>query len=247
MNGTADYFRPFRVAAISVLVLVVVAAGCGGDKSGGPTGAPEDVVTRAPDITLGAGTARIKINSPSATASGVVDLRNESGQLSVSAPGVPKPAVLLISGGTGYVKQVTDAGFVRLDAAVPEVLRGGDPFADIDLVRGTVHILSDGGNEVDGASTIAYTLTIDPQQALSTTPPARQAELRAVLENRTALFPIEVWIDSTLHIRRVEVPTDLIPTTPPTRVDRLPIASDVDYQAFGVPVGPTPAPSPSRA
>ena len=246
MNGTAEYFRPFRVAAILVLFLLVVAA-CGGDKSGGPTGAPEDVVTRAPDVTLGAGTARIKINSPSATASGVVDLRNESGRLSVSAPGVPKPAVLLISGGTGYVKQVTDAGFVRLDAAVPEVLRGGDPFADIDLVRGTVHILSDGGNEVDGASTLRYTLTIDPQQAVSTTPPARQAELRAVLENRTALFPIDVWIDSTLHIRRVQVPTDLIPTTPATRVDRRPIASDVDYLAFGVPVGPTPAPSPARA
>jgi hypothetical protein len=82
---------------------------------------------------------------------------------------------------------------------------------------------------------------------VSTTPPARQAELRAVLENRTALFPIDVWIDSTLHIRRVQVPTDLIPTTPATRVDRLPIATDVDYVAFGVPVGPTPAPSPARA
>jgi hypothetical protein len=246
MGRTADYFRPFHAVAISVLFLLVVAA-CGGDKSGGPSGAPDDVVTRAPDVTLSAGTARIRINSPSATASGVVDLRNESGRLSVSAPGVPKPAVLVISAGTGYVKQVTDAGFVRLDAAVPEVLRGGDPFADIDLIRGTVHILSDGGNEVDGASTIAYTLTIDPQQALSTTPPARQAELRAVLENRTALFPIEVWIDSTLHVRRVEVPTDLVPTTPPTRVDRLPIASDVDYDAFGVPVGPTPAPTPARA
>jgi hypothetical protein len=247
VSRTADLFRPFRAAAISVLVLGVVAAGCGGDRSGGPSGAPEDVVTRAPDVTLSAGTARIRINSPSATASGVVDLRNESGRLSVSAPGVPKPALLLISSGTGYVKQVTDAGFVRLDAAVPEALRGGDPFADIDLIRGTVHILSNGGNEVDGASTIGYTLTIDPQQATSTTPPARQAELRAVLENRTALFTIDVWIDSSLRIRRVQVPTDLIPTTPATRVDRLPIASDVDYLEFGVPVGPTPAPGPARA
>jgi hypothetical protein len=204
-------------------------------------------VTKAPDVTLSAGTAQVRINSPSATATGVVDLQTQSGRLSVSAPGVPKPADLLISAGTGYVKQPTDATFVRLDAAVPEVLRGGDPFANLDLVRGTVHILSDGGNEVDGASTLRYTLTIDPQQAVSTTPPSRQAELRAVLGNRTALFPIDVWIDSTRHIRRVEVPTDLVPTTPPTRVDRLPIASDVDYLAFGVPVGPIAAPSTARA
>jgi hypothetical protein len=247
MKRTTDFFLPFRTLAISVLVLLLLLAACGGDKSGGPVGAPEDVVTRAADVTLGAGTARIKINSPSAAATGVVDLRTESGQLSVAAPGVPKAADLLISAGTGYVKQMPDAGFIKLDAAVPDVLRGGDPFADIDLVRGTVHILSDGGNEVDGASTLRYTLTIDPQQAVSTTPPARQPELRAVLENRTALFMIDVWIDSTLHIRRVEVPTDLIPTTPPTRVDRMPVASDVDYLVFGVPVGPIAAPGPARA
>ena len=60
----------------------------------------------------------------------------------------------------------------------PGASQGGDPFANLDLLRGTVHILSDGGDEVDGASTIRYTLTIDPAQAISTTPPARQASLR---------------------------------------------------------------------
>ena len=247
MATRADFLSPFGTSVIAVLFLLAVTGACGGDRSGGPSGAPEDVVTRAPDVTLSAGTAQIRINSPNATASGVVDLRAQSGRLKVSAPGIPKPADLLISAGTGYVKQPPDAGFVRLDAAVPGVLRGGDPFANLDLVRGTVHILSDGGNEVDGASTLRYTLTIDPQQAISTTPPARQAELRAVLQNRTALFMIDVWIDSTLHIRRVQVPTDLIPTTPSTRPDRLPIASDVDYLAFGVPVGPIAAPSPTHA
>jgi hypothetical protein len=70
------------------------------------------------------------------------------------------------------------------------------------------------------------------------TPPARQGALSQLLGHRTASFPIRVWIDSKLLIRRVEVPTDLKPTTPATRVDRMTIATDVDYLAFGVPVAP---------
>jgi hypothetical protein len=54
---------------------------------------------------------------------------------------------------------------------------------------------------------------------------------------------MDVWIDSKLLIRRVEVSTDLRPTTPSTRSDRLPIATDVDYISFGVPVGPIQAPA----
>jgi hypothetical protein len=240
---TAEPFLSVRTSLTAVLFLLLVVAACGGDKSGGPAGAPEDVVTRAPDVTLSARTARIRINSPNAAASGVVDLQAQDGRLAVTATGVPKPADLLISSGTGYVKSAGDPAYVKLDAAVPDVLRGGDPFANLDLVRGTVHILSDGGGEVDGASTLRYTLTIDPQQAISTTPAARRAGLRAVLQNRSAFFMADVWIDSALHIRRIEVPTDLTPTTPSTRPDRLPIASDVDYLAFGVPVGPIAAPT----
>jgi hypothetical protein len=86
-------------------------------------------------------------------------------------------------------------------------------------------------------------LTIAPDQALSETPPARQAALRRVLEGRTANFDIDVWIDSRLFVRRVEVAADLRPLTPVTRVDRLPVATDVNYLAFGVPVPPVQPPT----
>ncbi len=69
-----------------------------------------------------------------------------------SSPASTKPANLLISDGDGFIKRPTDAGYIDIggDAAVPAAIRGGDPFANLDLIRGTVHILSDGGSEVDG-------------------------------------------------------------------------------------------------
>ncbi|MDP9073576.1 MAG: hypothetical protein M3N98_05245 [Actinomycetota bacterium] len=233
MSVTAGRWFPTLVATVAMAVL----AGCGGDRSGGPTGSPGDVVGRAPDTTLSAGTARIMINGPTAAASGVVDLVKRSGRLTVRATGIPTPAMVTVVAGVGYIDQAPSRPALRLATAVPDVLSGGDPFADLDLIRGTVHILSDGGNEVEGVSTIAYTLTIDPKQALDTTPPERRDAVAALLAGRTLPFPIEVWIDASLRVRRVEVPTDLRPTTPSTRSDRMPIATDVDFVSFGVPVG----------
>jgi hypothetical protein len=226
-----------------LLTILAWVTACGSAGSAGPTGSPQDVVTQAPDVTLAQATARININSPAAEARGVVDFRSRSGRLTVSATESTKPADLLIAGSVGYIKRVSDPGYLKVGATVPPALSGGDPFAGLDLIRGTVHILSDGGSEVDGLSTIRYTLTIDPGQAVSTTPADRQAPLRQLLGGRTATFPIDIWIDSKLLVRRVEVPTDLAPTTPVTRVDRMPVATDVDYTAFGVPVPPVQAPA----
>jgi hypothetical protein len=229
-------------AALIVAAALIAAGGCGGDRSGGPLGRPEDIVTQAPDRTLAARTATVVINAPAAAARGVVDLVARTGRLRVTDVTSAQPADVITVAGRSYAKRASDPGWTVIAATLPESLTGGDPFANLDLVRGTVHILSDGGAEVDGASTIRYTLTIDPQQAVSTTPPDRQAALRAALQGRTALFMMDVWIDSELLIRRVEVATDLRPTTPSTRDDRLPIATDVDYISFGVAVAPIQAP-----
>jgi hypothetical protein len=221
-------------------------AGCGGaQNSGGPLGTPESIVTRAPDTTMAAGTAKIFITSPTADATGDIDLNARDGRLDLACCGQAKPsAEVVIVGGAGYVKSGTDRSYAALGKAVPDVLAGGDPWADIDLVRGTVHILSDGGGEVQGVSTIGYTLTIDPQQAIETTPPQRQAALRSLLAGRSALFQITVWIDTEYRLRRLEVPTSFSfpKVTPPTRVDGAYIASDVDFVTFGVSMPPVTTP-----
>jgi hypothetical protein len=227
--------RVYRNLIVTVVAAMSILGGCGGDRSGGPTGAPDQVVGQAADLTLAAGTAQIKVASPDADATGVIDFQAHSGRLSAHDPSQRQPIQVVIVAGSGYVN--AGSGWQRLDGAVPGVLTGGDPFANLDLLRGTVHILSDGGAEVDGASTIRYTLRIDPAKALDATPPDRQADLRRVLQGRSAIFTMDVWVDSAGRARRLQVPTDLRATTPPTRVDRLPIATDVDYVTFGITVG----------
>jgi hypothetical protein len=223
------------VGAIAVALLVFVT--CGGDKTGGPSGAPEVVVGRAPDMTMAAGTAQVIITSPTANAHGAIELGTRDGKLAVLAPGYPKAVDLLVVEDRGYLKASSATSYTPLAGSMPQVLPSGDPWADIDLVRGSVHILSDGGGEVDGASTIGYTLTVDPQQAIETTPAPRQAALRALLGGRSTMFKMTVWIDSQLRLRRIEVPADFsFPTvTPPTRVDGATIGTDVDFVTFGVP------------
>jgi hypothetical protein len=89
-------------------------------------------------------------------------------------------------------------------------------------------------------------LTIDPQQAIETTPRARQAAVTTLLAGRTKLFTIEVWIDSHYRIRSIEVAADLTDfsgETPPTRIDGATIATDVDFVSFGVSVPPLTVPA----
>jgi hypothetical protein len=234
------------VGAIGAALLGLV--GCGGDKTGGPIGSPDVVVSRSPDVTLAAHSAEIFITAPTANARGPVDLVSRDGRLALSAPAYPKPADLLIVAGRGYVKGPTDPNYLPVGGPLPAVLPAGDPWAAIDLVRGTVHILSNGGGEVDGASTIGYTLTVDPQQAIDTTPAPRQDALRAVLAGRTMMFKMDVWIDSQLRLRRIEVPADFrfSSLTPPTRIDGATVATDVDFVTFGVAVPAVAVPAVTR-
>src|SRR2546423_13861952 len=71
------------VAAAGVAALLLVMAGCGADRSGGPKGTPEAIVGNAPQRTLDARTARVEISGQHADASGVVDLGGGLAQLDI--------------------------------------------------------------------------------------------------------------------------------------------------------------------
>jgi hypothetical protein len=219
-------------AALSLLFL----AGCGGDRSGGPKGTPAAIVGNAPDLTVAAGTAQVILDAPAGSGTGVADLRDGRVSLDVvRAPGSQKGTVVRTADGvferfgTGWQK---GAG-----PLLPDPLAAGDPVLGINLIRGMVKVLSDGGAQVRSASTFRYTVTVDPVQAREGTPPAAAPVLDAYLGARTARFPIDVWIDGKGLIRRVQVPTGLRGDAPPTtRSDFAPVSVTVDFVTFGVPV-----------
>ncbi|MGH9125743.1 MAG: hypothetical protein ACRDZ8_13605 [Acidimicrobiales bacterium] len=241
-------------------VLLAVAVACGTTETAGPLGSPQAIIGSAPDITLGQAPATVVIDSPHAKATGTVDLTTHSAQLRVQINGEPDASVLIVNG-AGFVKTSPTASWSKLPGVLPlsalvnpslassqagseDVLPSSDPWADIDLIRGTSHILSDGGGEVQGVSTIGYTLTVDPAKAIAATPADRQPALRALLAGRSNPFMIGVAIDSAYRIRQIEVGASMSFTgeTPPTRVDGETIGSDVDFVSFGAALPPLTVP-----
>ena len=63
--------------------LSTVLAACGGDRSGGPKGDATAIVAKAPDATVAARPTRAAVATPSATATGAIDLARGSAQMAV--------------------------------------------------------------------------------------------------------------------------------------------------------------------
>lgn len=249
-----------RLLSPLLAALLAVTVACGTTETAGPLGSPQAIIGSAPDITLGQGPATVVIDSPHAKATGTVDLPAHSAELRVQINGDPDASVEIVNG-VGYAKTSPTSAWAMLPGVLPlsalvnpglastqagsdNVLPSSDPWADIDLIRGTTHILSDGGGEVQGVSTIGYTLTVDPAKAIGATPADRQPALQALLAGRTTPFMIGVSIDSAYRIRQIEVGASMSFTgeTPPTRVDGATIGSDIDFVSFGATMPPLTVP-----
>ena len=215
MNTNRPHTLRLPVVVVFVAVLV---AGCGHDRIGGPTGPPAAVVGNAPDRTVAAGTARVTIDGETATATGVVDLANATGHLAVR-PGSPTTTIAVRAGGFG---------------ALPPSLQAGDPFVAIDLLRGASSVETYGGAEVRGASTIRYTVKIDPAVAVAAAPPSTKAGLQAITDAAgPGLIQTDVFIDSAGRIRRVQLPNPMRAGPPVTRPDGEVKGVTIDYEDFG--------------
>lgn len=235
--------RPLLLPLVVLIGIGAVGlASCGGDRSGGPKGEPAAVVGSAPDKTLDARTARVTIDGETVTATGVVDLAATTAKLQFR----PGPALIVASGST-FVMTAQDRW--RMIAGVnqlPASLEGANPLLAIDLLRGVVSIDPYGGAEVRGASTIRYTVKIDPAQAIAEAPADRADSLRQSLAGTGAgQIKAEVYIDTAGRIRRVQLPAQLKSGPPVTRVDGEMRGSTIDYDDFGVAVDVT-APPPNQ-
>ena len=127
----ASVFTLLTCAALVVTGLT----GCGKDRTGGPRGTPQAVVTGAADATFRAGRADVEAATSVLTSTGYVDLAHKQ-------------------------DHVTVAG--RDAASAPVLLR--DPLVAVELLRGATQIEEYGGAEMRGASTIRYSFEVDPKR-----------------------------------------------------------------------------------
>jgi hypothetical protein len=187
------------------VVLAVVAGACSGNGSPGPTGKPETVVRKAPDLTAAAGTARVVGAAPGVTATGLVTFATGADDL------VP-------------------AG---LKAATPP-FGVTEPAAVLDLLRGVVSVESYGGAEVQGEGTKRYQVVIDLDKAIAATPVARRAELEQLdgqLGSDDELWA-DVFVDAPGRVRRVLLPVRTAMERPYGDDKRIAQMVSVDY-SFG--------------
>lgn len=223
---------------MAALLVFPLATACGGDRSGGPKGTPQEIVTASPDRTVAAGRVHVVIAGAKASATGTVDLGRGVAELDVT----PDRRVVL-SGPTAFVApKGTDGPWKQQDAleVFPPTLEAADPFVAIDLIRGVTKIVPWGGAEVRGASAFRYQVEIDPRKAAGAAPAERVALLNRVAEEAgSGVIKGDVFIDSAGRIRRVQLPAELHTGTPPTRVDGEVIAVTIDFSDFGTPVAVT--------
>ena len=214
-----------------VLSIAELAAGCGGDHSGGPQGTPDFVVGHAPQRTMDARTARVVLAGTDARATGVVDFTAGVSRLDLS-----DGTTVVLTADLVYLRAKGQDKWrpVTIDQ-LPATLRPADPVAAVALVAGSTTERSDGGAEVRGASTLAYTIEVDALSAISALPAGRQPALRRTVGTADqGTLHLQVAVDSQGRLRRVLLPVPLRPGPPTTRLDGEPVAVTVDIFDFGL-------------
>ncbi len=192
-----------RLPALLVFLALVTAA-CGSDRTGGPSGDPEAIVRRSPDLTLVGGTVRVEAAAPGAQSRGRLRLADSDDQLATAG--------------------------VDADKGYPELAH---PLAMVDLVRGAVAVEPYGGIAVRGVSTFRYETVINVERAVRATPEHRRPRVEALARMLGApAFYADVWVDGQGRLRRVQVPVVKTTERPHTRDRRTPDLITVDLFDF---------------
>jgi hypothetical protein len=198
------------------------------DTAAEGTPAEAEPVVQAVDATIAEGSASVTTVvavdsaefSDRLESTGVVDFTGDRRQLDMTTEGGDVTAILSADGillGLG-----DGAGWVELD---PSALQGTpleayalstiplqDPSVNLALLRGATSDTSEGGTEdVDGESTTRYSVVVDVERAAAQADEGTRASLDAIAAQAgaDATIPMEVWIDESDRIRRIEHRSDL--------------------------------------
>lgn len=220
------------LSGIVVAGVCVCAAGCsggggGGDDGGGRAGDPVEILHRAADALVEAGTSKARTSMEMATGGtlvtirgqGVYDYRRQLGELKVLLPQDPsgvrehRPITELLAPGALFMKNrgagVPDDKWVRVETATlsdGNLVTGGatDPFAAAEVLRGTRTATYVGRTEVAGTAVRHYRGTADLALAAEDASAGGRAPLRAAAKGfATARVPFDAYLDDDGRIRKV--------------------------------------------
>src|SRR4051812_9425540 len=202
-------------AALLIVPVVLVLAACGGDA------VSIDPVANAANTTTKDGSAHVAFTASSTSAGTKVDITgsgdfstaSEEGQLSIEFRSPQSSGTIreLLKGGAIYMIsplfQATvpqGKAWVKIDLKKAGHTAGFDvnsfsaatPDQTLSLLKKTGTVVKIGPEKIDGVATTHYRASVDPAKLKQDKLPAGAA---------VTYEPIDVWIDSTDHVRRLHV------------------------------------------
>jgi hypothetical protein len=212
-----------RLAVLALLALL--GAGCGG--GGGGSASPSDIAGAAKKTARsGSLEADFAISGAglNGNGSGVFNTgESRSGQLTmtVTAGGRQIPVETIVTGNVLYMRssvfaQTLTEGkqWIKVDLAELAKQRGTDlssflnasptPTNALAYLAGASDVKKVGSESVQGTKTTHYEVTVDLQRAASRAKGTVRASLeRAISQSRLKTLPLDVWVDGSGYIRKV--------------------------------------------
>ena len=244
MPTTTKTTRARKVLA-GLTVLAALGAGAGA-LSGCGTSATLDPIARAAEVSSQQEGARIalsvRLSSPmlpgagfAISASGYVDERNRTGEMTMDLSGIPGASA--VPGGTGTVKMIfaypaiymkmpflasqlpagktwmkldlrKAAQAAGIDLSQVSSLGQDDPTQLLEYLRASSGGVNTVGSEtLDGVPTTHYRGTLQLSNILDRLPASSRDAAKAALEKLGNLgaIPVEVWIDGQHRVRRMQM------------------------------------------
>ncbi len=219
------------IVVAAAVVGVMATSGCSGstgavadDRPGGPSA---DVVRRAPDALLAAGSARARTSMETATGGTRVTIQGEGGydfvrrmgRLTVVLPKDPagadehRPVTELMAPGALYMKNrgagVPADKWVRIDTTTLEdgnLVTGGatDPLAAAELLRSARDVTFVGNEQFAGTTVRHFRGSADIARAAQVAGPHARASLAAAAKGFTRdVVPFDAYLDDQGRLRKV--------------------------------------------
>ena len=225
------------LSAVLLLVALLGAVGCGGDKEQ----TPRQVLAAAPGETIASRTSKVALNvsvdggaeKVDFKGDGVFDFKSQRGRLvldlsSLGLPGATGTTEIVFNADLVFMKlpfdlpQLKSRPWVKIDLTKLDEVTGidvsqlrqiqsNDPTAALNYLRGaTDNVQVVGQEDVRGERTTHYKALIDLEKAAREVPPKLQDDIAQIIKQLgSSTIDSDVWIDGGGRLRKLQYRVDL--------------------------------------